>query len=329
MTMSDTYTFLEPKITSGDILRYAESKVNLKRETAAAYREQAGRVRDHVTRYIAEHPEIGFEKILLSGSLAKFTALSVIRDIDLALYVKNADSPSDLDGLLAWLVDRLRKTYPGIEAGKIRIDGPCVVISFTGSDLDVEIMPVRSLGDDKSRGYLYDRQTLKPVLTSIPLHIDFIRSRKKEADNFTQVIRLAKWWARQQDGFGGSTHVKSFLMELLVAKVHDLNGAFTDYYEALEQVFLYILKSQLKERIAFTDNYSATQLPSSRAGAIEIFDPVTPENNVAAYLYETDRTAIVDAAEVALDNLSFARSCTTKAAATDCLKAVFGPTFTA
>lgn len=321
------YTFLEPKITSGDILTYAEAKVNLRRETAASYREQANRVRAHIERYIEEHPEIGFEKILLSGSLAKFTALRTIKDIDLALYVSNTDSPHELGALLQWLVERLHKTYPQIPIANIKIDGPCVVISFSGSDLDVEIAPVRSLQDAKGRGYLYDRQTLKPVLTSIPLHIDFIRSRKKKADNFTQAIRLGKWWAKNQSGFGRNLQLKSFLIEMLFAKVSDSGATFLDYYQAMEDVFLYIQKSQLKERISFKDNYNASQLPSSSTGAVEIFDPVNPENNVASYLSESDRIAIVNAAEDALDNLCFAKTCTTKAEATACLQNVFGPTF--
>ena len=69
------------------------------------------------------------------------------------------------------------------------MDGPCVVISFSGTGLDVEIAPILYEGDPQWRGYLFDRLTGKKVLTSIPLHIDFIRKRKAEQpDHFIQVI---------------------------------------------------------------------------------------------------------------------------------------------
>ena len=50
--------------------------------------------------------------MLLSGSLAKGTALRSLNDIDVACYISGADVPSDVTELLEYLVKRLRKAFP-------------------------------------------------------------------------------------------------------------------------------------------------------------------------------------------------------------------------
>src|SRR5437588_8009985 len=130
---ADAFDFLSGEISQSDIATFAEDKVNLKREHAQRYREQVNKLREHLDRYIGEHPDIGLVKMLLSGSLAKGTALKTIKDVDVALYVKGESAPNELNQLLDWLVERLRKTYPQISPENIRIDGPAIVISFSGT----------------------------------------------------------------------------------------------------------------------------------------------------------------------------------------------------
>ena len=48
----------------------------------------------------------------------------------------------------------------------------------------------------------------------------------------------------------------------------------SDYSTAFEIIFAYIVKSQLRDRISFTDYYPASKLPPRRNRAIEFFDPV-------------------------------------------------------
>ena len=70
-----------------DILRFAEEQVNLSRDKASTFREQARRVREKVEEYLSEHDDFELKKILLSGSLAKGTALKTLNDIDMACYI--------------------------------------------------------------------------------------------------------------------------------------------------------------------------------------------------------------------------------------------------
>ena len=158
--------------------------------------------------------------MLLSGSLAKGTALKTINDIDVAMYVKGDGTPQELPKLLQWLVERLRKTFPQISPDKIYIDGPCIVISFSGTGINVDVAPILYDGDSKWRGYLWDRNTGKKTLTSIPMHLDFIKARKdKQPTHFPQTIRLVKWWVAQREADTSGFGFRSFLVELGIAVI--------------------------------------------------------------------------------------------------------------
>lgn len=327
---TDSFDFLTAEISQGDIVTFADEKVNLKREHAQRYREQVSNLRSHLDRYINEHPDIGLVKMLLSGSLAKGTALRNLNDVDVALYVKGESAPSELAELLNWLVERLRKTYSQMAPEKIKVDGPAITISFSGTGIDVDIVPVYYLGDPQWRGYLWDRRSGEKILTSIPQHLEFIRKRKDtQPTHFAQTVRLAKWWARQREKDDPNLFVRSFLIELLVAHLSDSGKTFSDYHVGLEHFFLYIQKTGLKERIAFSDFYSSSKLPKTSAGVVEIFDPVSPENNVGNDMTEDIRKKLVGLSETALDALSYAKTCQTKGAALECWQELMGSSFNA
>lgn len=324
------FDFLTPEITQVDIANFAADKVNLKREHANRYREQVRNLRNHLDRYISEHPDMGLAKMILSGSLAKSTALRTINDIDVGLYVKGESAPHDLGKLLEWLAERLRTTYHQISPNKIYVDGPCVVISFSETGLNVEVAPILYQGDPEWRGYLFDRFSGEKILTSIPLHIEFLQRRKAtQPDHFVQVIRLLKWWVREREKDTPGFSMRSFLIELITAKLADDGSTFSNYHAGLEHFFSYVQKTGLKERIVFHDNYTTPALPSQSNSAVEIFDPVNPENNVASSMTEATRRIFVELATRALDGLSYARTCQTKGDALECWREVMGVTFNA
>jgi tRNA nucleotidyltransferase (CCA-adding enzyme) len=114
---------------------------------------------------------------------------------------------------------------------------------------------------------------------------------------------------------------------MLCAHLSDTGAKFGDYPNALEAFFTYVVKSQLKQRIAFSDCYAASALPGATGEPMEVFDPVNPENNVASGYSDHARKKIVDAAEEALESLSEARFAMTKERAVDCWRQVLGPSF--
>jgi hypothetical protein len=317
-----------PQITHADIADFASDAVNLKREDAEEYREQVRRLREKLDKYAADHPDYGLIKTLLSGSLAKGTALKTLNDIDVAFYVKAEKTPSSEPDLLNWLAQRLRDAYPQMKPDQIRANNHSVCIKFAVSGLSVDVVPVQYKGDPDDRGYLFAFDGGAPVLTSIPLHLAFIRKRKaQQKDYFAQVIRIVKWWVRLQKIKDEGFRLKSFMTEMIVSHLADSGVSMADYTVALEKVFAYIVKSRLKSRIYFTDYYPASKLPGPTGKAMEVFDPVNETNNVAAVYDENHRQKIVNAAQDALEAISEARFATTRGRAIECWQDVLGPSF--
>ncbi len=103
--------------------------------------------------------------------------------------------PSSEPDLLNWLAQRLRDAYPQMKPDQIKANNHSVCIKYAVSGLSVDVVPVLYKGDPNNRGYLFAVDGGKPVLTSIPLHLAFVRKRKaQQKDHFAQIIRLVKWW---------------------------------------------------------------------------------------------------------------------------------------
>ena len=320
--------FISAQIDHCTVANFAADYVNLKREDAEDYREQVRILRDKLDRYASDHPEHGLIKTLLSGSLAKGTALKTLNDIDIAFYVKAEKVPSKERELLEWLAQRIRDAYPQMKAEQIKVNNHSVCVSYAVSGLSVDIVPIQYCGDADDRGYLFPFDGGDPVLTSIPLHLKFIRSRKsRQPNDFAQIVRLVKWWVRRQKLQDDTFKLKSFMTELIVAHLADTGLDLSDYPTALEEVFTYIVKTQLKTRISFTDYYAASVLPTRTNQAIEIFDPVNESNNVAKIYDDSHRKKIVSAAQVALEAITEARFATTRGRAIICWQDVLGSSF--
>jgi tRNA nucleotidyltransferase (CCA-adding enzyme) len=318
----------EPYVTHNNIVAFANDSVNLRQEDVEDYRAQVNRLRERLDEYISEHPDYSVVKMLHSGSVRKGTALKTINDMDVAVYVRAGDVPTDESKLLAWLADRLREAYSNLKPDQFTPQTHCVTVSFRGSGLDVDVAPVLYEGAPDDRGYLITKDTGDRVLTSIRLHLDFIRKRKKDhPTHFAQLVRLVKWWARLQKRQSDSFRFKSFMAELICAHLVANGLDPANYPAALEAFFSYIVTTGLKQRVYFTDYYKSSELPASNGDAIEIFDPVNPGNNVAIRYSVADRDAIVEAAYDALDALVEAHHATTQGRAVDLWKIVLGPSF--
>ena len=100
-----------PIIEHATIAAFARQHVNLQADDVTIFRGQVNRLRDRLAAYISEHPDYSLVKMLHSGSVAKGTALSNVEDMDVAVYVRKTDAPSDERSLIYWLLDRLREAY--------------------------------------------------------------------------------------------------------------------------------------------------------------------------------------------------------------------------
>ena len=310
-----------------EIARFADDKVNLPRDKANEYRAQARRLRERLETYLAEHPSFSLKRMQLAGSLAKGTALRSINDIDVACYVVGSDAPHDLRALLEYLADRLRKAFPNFSPDQVQPQHYCVTVSFRGSGLDVDVVPILYDGDPEWYGYLISQEDGSFLETSIPLHLAFTQRRKEaQKTHFAQVVRLAKFWTRlmkaQHDGF----RFKSFMVELIVAKLCDHGGDLSNYPEALQAFFTYIARSNLAEQIVFADYYAAGAV-GAFTQPVKIIDPVNAANNVARLYTRAEADAIIDAALDAGDAIDAARRAPTKQETVRYWQKVLGSSF--
>lgn len=311
------------EITHDDVARFATERINLPLETVKKHRRQVNLLRERLEAKIAEDPAFDLVKMLHAGSVAKGTALRTINDLDVALYVKANGAPRDGGDLLLWLAERLAEANPNMKPEQFEPQTHCVTINFHGTGLNVDVVPVLYEGDKDDYGWLVHKRTGEHLLTSISLHLKFMRDRKQRyGADYTQLIRLVKRW-KQEKGL----RFKSFMIELLWARLAATGTPLADYPAVLEDFFTYIVKSGLKERVFFTDHYAAGKLPTGNTGVIEIFDPVNPTNNVAKNYEESDRQAIINATHEALDALIEAKYATTKSEAVECWQDILGKGF--
>ena len=314
-------------IEHADIVRFADDYVNLKKEDVAEYREQANRLRTRLETYIAEHADFTLRKMMLSGSLAKGTALKDSDDIDVAVYISSKDAPEKVGDLINWLAERLRSAFPNFKPEQVTANPSTITVSFVGSGLRVDVVPILYDGDKDWKGHMVSRHTGEKILTSIPLHLEFIRKRKEKHDkHYAQIIRLMKYWVKQRKTENPDFRFKSFMIELIVAHLVSQGLKLDNYPEALAKIFAYIASDGLKTQITFSDNYDPA-LCTERPHTIHIWDPVNHKNNVAMKYTDQQRQAIVQAALDAGDAIDSAICAHTKSEALRYWRKVFGTSF--
>jgi tRNA nucleotidyltransferase (CCA-adding enzyme) len=321
---------VSPQVDHDALEAYAVERVNLPSADAQKYRKQVSNLREQLQKKIDAEPSYGVVKMLHSGSVRKGTALKTTSDMDVAVYVKAADAPTSSDhDLIPWMRARLKEAFPQLSDSQFVDQDHCVTLTYVGSGLSVDAVPVIYEGEPDNVGYLVNKNTGDRLLTSVSRHTDFIKTRKdRHPTDFAQVVRLAKWWVREtKRQHGDSFRFKSFIVELILAHLSDTGASFDDYEAALETFFDYIVDTELRERIAFTDFYGSSDLPSSTGAAMEIFDPVNPENNVSLRYTESNRTAIVAAAEAAADAIAEAHYSDTKGRAVQRWQSILGASF--
>lgn len=315
-------------ISENDIANFIENKVNLKKKQWDIYREQVKRFKDNLEEYIKANPEFELVKMLNSGSCAKKTAISTLNDIDVGVYLKPEKiSDLQLNNVLQYLRNLLATAYKkyGMSSEQFTIGDHCVKVNFKGSGLDIDVVPVIPNGKPDDRGLIPCSTGNNWLETSIPMHLNFISVRKKNYKKYAPLVRLTKWW-REQVGL----KLKSFLIELIWAHIFDTKEMIPNSYkDAFPFFFVYILETQLKKRIIFSDYYRPTEIKPSGRSVVEIYDPVNPSNNVAEEITESKRIEIVKIVQKTFNDLSMAISAHNKEKGLEYWKRVLGNSFVA
>ena len=309
------------------IVGFADRAVNLPREDAQEYRAQVGRLREKLQKFVGENPDFGLRKILLSGSLAKYTALRTINDADVAVYVKSA--PEDVGKLMHWLAEKLRTAFPNFHPDQVKVQNYSVRVEFRGSGLDVDVVPVyvEEGNEDGDWGYLVSQEDGRKLRTNISKHKEFIQTRHESNSHYRQVVRLLKWWVKTRKADDAQFGFKSFMVELVLAKIVDGGAKLDDYPEAMLSFFDHIARTDFAEQVDFRDYAAEAGTPVACGDPIRVFDPVNAENNVGRKYSDGDRRTIVDKCVDAGDAIEAALRAPTKAETLHYWRRVFGSSF--
>jgi tRNA nucleotidyltransferase (CCA-adding enzyme) len=314
-------------VNQADLVRFADERVNLKREDAAELRAQVNRLRDKLDGYLTDHPDFALRKMLLSGSLAKGTALKSISDIDVACYIASESAPETIGDLIEWLAKKLETAFSNFKREQIKRKTYSVGVNFIATGNEVDVVPILYDGDPQWRGNLISQDTGEKLMTSVPMHLEFIRKRKAENErHYAQIVRLLKFWCQLRKREDEKCRFKSFMVELIVAYLADRGLVLNDYPSALAKFFAHLANDDFETAIAFDDYYDPDDCEAT-ADPIQIWDPVNCENNVATLYTPDNKNRITEAALDAGDAIDSALRAITKGETVRYWQKVFGPAF--
>ena len=286
-------------------IRYYDSTVlRLPEDKRKEYHAQVDRLISALTKRVHEQSEIKITKVVKAGSFAKYTILRKTSedpvDVDVVFYIsgRSVDKES-LASLTELIYDAMIKLYPNKSVENFEIQRKAATVTFIGSGLSVDIVPVIEAPARAGYGWQFDIHDGTKVQTCAPCQIKFVRDRKDIDPDFRTLVRLAKKWRNRVE----LKPLKSFAIELIMAHVLAKNGKDGSIEKRFRDFLLYIAQSGLKEVITFPEN--GLVFPSF-TDPVVILDPVCNTNNVASRISEDERKEIVAAALEAWETANFA-----------------------
>ncbi len=302
-------------------LRYYDANVlRLPRDKRSEYHVQVDRLVKTLSGALKEKTSIRISKVIKAGSFAKFTILRKSAedpvDVDLVFYIsgKNIDQATR-EGLSEEIHNVLIELYPNKSVEDFEIQKKAATVTFKGTGLAVDIVPVIEIPNEPGQGYQFGLDGSK-VKTCAPCQIDFVKTRKDGDNDYRTLVRLAKKWRNYKE----IKPLKSFHIELIMAHLQDQHGACNGIEQRLRDFFLYLAQSKLKTPIKFPENKG---IVPQFIDAVVVVDPVNNNNNTTARITEDERKAIVAAATDAWETANFASQENDPAI----WKELFGPRF--
>jgi Second Messenger Oligonucleotide or Dinucleotide Synthetase domain len=283
---------------------YDHNVLRLPEEKRKQYHEQVDRLIDNLRKNVRDKTKIKITRVVKAGSFAKYTILRKTStdpvDVDVVFYISGKDAAVETLGNLSKSIHELLiEQYPNKSVEHFEIQRKAATVTFVGSGLSVDIVPV--IEDDlrSDYGWQFDVHDGSKVETCAPCQLKFVRDRKSVDTDFRTLVRLAKKWRNRAE----LKPLKSFMIELIIAYLLDTHGSAGSIDQRFRDFLLYIAQSELKDVIYFPEN----TLPISQFGnPVVIVDPVSSANNVASRITEVERQQIVIAAQGAWEIANFA-----------------------
>jgi tRNA nucleotidyltransferase (CCA-adding enzyme) len=310
-------------LTNTELRYYDGNVLRLPADKRKEYHEQVDRLVIELSKSLRDRTEIKITRVVKAGSFAKYTILRKTSadpvDVDVVIYISGRDADKEtLDSLNDTIYALLIALYPNKSVEDFEIQRKAATVTFVGSGLSVDIVPVI---EDESRpgyGWQFDIHDGTKVQTCAPCQIKFVRDRKNQDGDFRTLVRMAKRWRNQAE----LKPLKSFAIELIMAHVLATQGNTGSIEQRFRNFLLYVAQSGLKEEIKFPENEAPF---ATFSDPVIILDPVCSLNNVTSRLSEAERKEIVAAAEAAWETANFASAENDN----EVWKEIFGPRFKA
>jgi len=314
-------TGIPMSLNNTEIRYYDGNVLRLPSEKRTAYHQQVDRLISELSKKLKDQNKITITKVVKAGSFAKFTILRQTTedpvDVDVVFYISGRDVDHEtLSSLNQLIFDALITLYPNKSVEDFEIQRKAATVTFVGSGLSVDIVPVIEDPKNANYGWQFDIHDGTRVQTCAPCQIKFVRDRKNVDPDFRTLVRLGKKWRNRIE----LKPLKSFVIELIMAHVLATNGKEGSIEKRFRDFLQYIAQSELKEVITFPENGTVTTIFSD---PVVILDPVCNTNNVASRISEGERKEIVAAALNAWETAHFAST----EDDLDLWKELFGPRF--
>ncbi len=320
---------------SNNQLSHFVNKIKLQKDNMQKYRDQINNLRNKLEDKIKNDDRNGLKvtKYLLAGSWKKHTILKSTGDnpidIDLVLFVAGDENiQNDLKKLHDFIVNYLKEIYTQKDIDRdVDAEGntKSIKIRFSGSGLEVDIVPVVPLSSPERYVWQPQRGGGGKYITSVENHLDFSTKLRKNNPNYTAIVRALKWWKNYKEispseNEGG---ISSFAIELIVAYLDETKGVVENIEEAIIRFFQFLSYSNFPD-IQFV--HAINSIPYYTT-PIYIADDTNNENNAAKKIDSSKWNEIFEEAEEAFDILNIAQSIKTEGATIEEWQEVFGPTF--
>ena len=303
-------------------LRHYDSKVlRLPDDKRKDYHRQVDWLINSLSRELKARTAAKITKVVKAGSFAKFTILRKSNndpvDVDVVFYLSGRNVQREtLHNLNDTIHSLLISIYPQKALGDFEIQRRAATVSFLGTGLSVDVVPIIADGSRPDYGWQFNPADGTASQTCPPAHIQFIRDRKDKDRDFRALVRLAKRWRNHAE----LTPLKSFAIELILAHLVDKGSMAGTLERRFEEFLLYIAQSGLQKTIAFPENGWSI---GSFNDPVIIIDPASRTNNVTARITDAERRQIVATAQSSWETAHFA---STEDDAS-LWKEVFGPRF--
>ncbi len=309
-------------LTNTQLKYYDGNVLRLPAQKRAEYHEQVDRLIAALKSALADKRDVSITRVVKAGSFAKHTILrrtaSDPVDVDVVFYISEHGADHEtLQEISDWIFELLLAQYPNKSVEHFEIQRRATKVTFVGSGLAVDVVPVIEDASRPGFGWQFDLESGTKVETCAPAQIKFVRDRKDRDPNFRTLVRMGKRWRTQAE----LRPLKSFAVELIMAHLLDTRGGAGSIEQRFRDFLLYVAQSELKERISFPENGEPTG--AFEGDAVVVVDPVSSRNNVTARMSEVERTEIVAAARAAWETATFAATEDDESI----WKEVFGPRF--